>query len=1253
MSTFNLGLPLDIPWKRICFTQDMTHARICTDDPPPAWRPSIVIYGYQPEEEYQTLKNDGYTISYLKVTVTVTPDTPVVNVKGAIGATVLRGNAIQSLQRTSPCYGALLHLSVGPKSGGSASQIYIADAEPKKRELYEAVTDTGQFASGSLNRLAVGKSGMTSDTTESFSSTSAGVSVSVPIVKDLLTAGVSGQAGDRAGHVQQQTDTTATDRSTERREMQSHTTALSQMYNLFQAFHVGTNRAVFFMEPRPHVLSNQATFINGPRALEGMQDMFLVIVRPNDMADFCVNARLETAHLNTSEVVVNDLDSALFEVDFTAPAPEGTPADRHEYGEVTRFYTPPAGWIVDVEKTRDQALNIIEDEPGWAPMASDVKIESVMPHQVAVYAKVAWHTFIRQEDGNTGQTPGHIRCNLVVHLKPAKALVKETVDQMYVNVRKLCCCPGEAGTGDGGGGEEGGGGGEGGGSGDPGAPTPPVFDPNNPCTFIWDLLKFADPNSGPEWLKKIKWPTSALQPHLKQEVANGVPTTETLRESAGMTKWLRDQLLGLLKMSTAPTWVDCPIPFSKSDPFFSRAADALAGTAAAAELERSIKTTALIPAAERAALAAALGEVSMGAVLRANSAELASATGRQLYQIVQLKEQLVYAIGAAAGTVTTVPAALPHVTGVRIATTVPNPEQPRVLFEMTDPRSMQRVPANEQANVIDITFSDRPNDGQVTTSSITVKKNGVSQTTDVRMVTAVTARVFLTTPMTAGDVYVVTVRGTGGQAITFGSVDLDGEPLGLPSGDGIAGGDFVFAVQIAPPPAAGTVHLAAPLQVTGVAARSTWPSSSSPRIVARMSDPAAILDAPVDEQPNQFLITFSAQPDAGTVSTSTVSVTKDGAAVGATVVLGSDKTATITITDAIVTNALYVVRLNGRTTPAITYLGTALDGEPYRLPSGDGQGGGDFTFVFRAAGAVAQPTPTIPAQRLTVLGVRVLSSVPSSSNPRVVGEMIHPGSVQVVSAADSPDIIEVEFSAAPDSGTVDADSFIVTNGGAALLGTITQPSARVARFKTSAPLAGGQCYTVTLKGDGSNAITLGGAALDGEPLALPSGNGVAGGDFGAVIAVAPAPPAIATQPLMKVRAVKLLSTYPDPANPRLVARMVYANDIPQVHVADKVDRVEIEFTRAPDPGSVSADGFIVGHAGGTVGHTVTMPTTTTARVTLTDLLTADTLYTIAVKGEDPHALTFEGRRLDGEAFAFPSGNGIEGGDFVFKMRVLG
>ena len=174
MSTFNLGLPTDIPWERICFTTDMMHSPVCGGVRPSFGQSSIAVYSFTPDDEYQTLEN--YRISYVKVAVSLTPFDPNADANGGSPSTLIT---------PYPCNGAVLQVSVGPSDPeGDARQIYFADAEPKKRELYEAVTDTGETVSGSQNRLSVGKSAMSSESTESGSRTGGSLraSIGIPIV---------------------------------------------------------------------------------------------------------------------------------------------------------------------------------------------------------------------------------------------------------------------------------------------------------------------------------------------------------------------------------------------------------------------------------------------------------------------------------------------------------------------------------------------------------------------------------------------------------------------------------------------------------------------------------------------------------------------------------------------------------------------------------------------------------------------------------------------------------------------------------------------------------------------------------------------------------------------------------------------------------------------------------------------------------------------------------------------------------------
>ena len=69
-TAFRLGLPTDIPWERVCFTEDMLDRVVCDERLPPKWQSSLAVFRYVPEEDYQLFPS--YEISYLKVTATIT-----------------------------------------------------------------------------------------------------------------------------------------------------------------------------------------------------------------------------------------------------------------------------------------------------------------------------------------------------------------------------------------------------------------------------------------------------------------------------------------------------------------------------------------------------------------------------------------------------------------------------------------------------------------------------------------------------------------------------------------------------------------------------------------------------------------------------------------------------------------------------------------------------------------------------------------------------------------------------------------------------------------------------------------------------------------------------------------------------------------------------------------------------------------------------------------------------------------------------
>ncbi len=316
-TAFKLGLPIDIPWKRICVTNDMVDRIVCDAVLPPKWHSSIAIFKYRPEDEYQLYPD--YDITYLKVTCTITGYQPLEDeIQGQINwdsvdVTTLDG-VTELLSSYYPCTGAILQIAVGPRHQDSDVPLseypFFMDFEPKKRELYEMATDTKERQSRSSESLAIGKSAGATKSLEVLDvdmggSTSFGAQAQVAGTCGGFNYSNSnqGQWGTKSLNTQDSQTTRNAEMGTERRETQAFTTQLSQMYHLLDSYHVGTNRAVFFVQPRPHVLEEPSGFVRGPRKVEGTQEFFLVVAAPKNYKNYCVSARLDTAHLVETDIL--------------------------------------------------------------------------------------------------------------------------------------------------------------------------------------------------------------------------------------------------------------------------------------------------------------------------------------------------------------------------------------------------------------------------------------------------------------------------------------------------------------------------------------------------------------------------------------------------------------------------------------------------------------------------------------------------------------------------------------------------------------------------------------------------------------------------------------------------------------------------------------------------------------------------------------------------------------------------------------
>lgn len=277
---------------------------------PEKWRSSIAAFYHEPAELPPEYCNR--TITYLKVVCTITnyqlygSDATVLDDLRASNQDFYAWKAFDSnLTQSYPCHGALLQVSVFPNPAeGVAIQDfpYISAFQPRKREMYETLSESGEVGSQSASRVNVGKQLTNSDTTETFDvmqgySYSDSASVLFGLGSGSGSESIEGQWGTIDRSERQDQHVTTADSSREKRENYAFSTSVNQLYSLLQGYHLGTNRALFFMQPRPHIQNAKFSFIRGPRQLEGIQEFFLIIDRPADTPGFCVELALETAHL--------------------------------------------------------------------------------------------------------------------------------------------------------------------------------------------------------------------------------------------------------------------------------------------------------------------------------------------------------------------------------------------------------------------------------------------------------------------------------------------------------------------------------------------------------------------------------------------------------------------------------------------------------------------------------------------------------------------------------------------------------------------------------------------------------------------------------------------------------------------------------------------------------------------------------------------------------------------------------------------
>lgn len=455
----------------------MIDPTLCDKRLPAKWQTSMAVFKFRPEEEFQLFPK--YNITYLKITATITGYQPLdkeiqgsinwhdVNVATIPGITDL-------LTSYNPCHGAILQVVVGPVNPKSKIPLgkypFFMDFEPKKRELYELATDTHEKQSRSIESLNITKSGGSTQSLEvldvdmggggfggqvSAFGTGAGFNYSAP----------NGQWGTKRLNAEESLSSRSSDVGQEKRETFSFSAQISQMYHLLDSYHLGTNRAVFFMQPRPHTLEEPSGFVKGPRPVEGIQEFFMVVAQLKDQNDFCVSLRLDTSHLTKTPIM--DYERKVDQSEMaSANAPIATESDtmaeRKKWGKACTW-TPWSGKKCWDMYYQCYTTNVIDDKVYQAPpgfviegvsdLVNDASHGSssvtVTPDgsSLSIHAEAKGHNCFEDTWGcvdcpDTWQShPGHARRQVQINLvstEPTKQVGEE--DELMITTRGLCCC---------------------------------------------------------------------------------------------------------------------------------------------------------------------------------------------------------------------------------------------------------------------------------------------------------------------------------------------------------------------------------------------------------------------------------------------------------------------------------------------------------------------------------------------------------------------------------------------------------------------------------------------------------------------------------------------------------------------------------------------------------------------------------------------------------------------------------------------
>ncbi len=127
---------------------------------------------------------------------------------------------------------------------------------------------------------------------------------------------------------------------------------------------MGTNRALFFVAPRPHPAEEPSGFFRTPRRLDGIQEFFLIVSQPERQEFPCLSVRLDTSHLTTASTY--DYERKPGDVQPGAAAVTPIPTRQN-----TTFFATSSDLAYDIRQIR------VPDSETW-PAPAGFMIENVV-----------------------------------------------------------------------------------------------------------------------------------------------------------------------------------------------------------------------------------------------------------------------------------------------------------------------------------------------------------------------------------------------------------------------------------------------------------------------------------------------------------------------------------------------------------------------------------------------------------------------------------------------------------------------------------------------------------------------------------------------------------------------------------------------------------------------------------------------------------------------------------------------------------